>query len=185
MIDVIEITIEEFKDNIYAEYIKLFPEEEQREWSKIEDTYKKGIEKFYKITLKDQTIGFFMLERLNSNYPFYLDYFAIFDEFQSKGYGTKAVQKLLAKIIIDNGLIAEIEKEDIKNSETIRRAEFYRRLGFEKVKSEYLLYNVVYEPIVYFDTNKYNKEKVDNIFFDYYKTNCGEEKIKNKCKIIK
>ena len=50
MIDVIEITIEEFKDNIYAEYIKLFPEEEQREWSKIEDTYKKGIEKCYKIT---------------------------------------------------------------------------------------------------------------------------------------
>ena len=49
-------------------------------------------------------------------------------------------------IIIDNGLIAEIEKEDLKNSDTIRRAEFYKRLGFEKVKSEYLLYNVVYEP---------------------------------------
>lgn len=53
------------------------------------------------------------------------------------------------------------------------------------MKSEYLLYNVVYEPIVYFDANKYNKKKVDNIFFDYYKTNCGEEEIKNKCKIIK
>lgn len=86
MIDVIEITIKEFKDNIYNEYIKLFPAEEQREWKKIEDTYKNGIEKFYKITLKNQTIGFFMLERLNSDYPFYLDYFAIFDEFQSKGY---------------------------------------------------------------------------------------------------
>ena len=41
MIDIIEITIEEFKDNIYNKYIKLFPEEEQREWKKIEDTYKK------------------------------------------------------------------------------------------------------------------------------------------------
>ena len=185
MIDVIEITIEEFKDNIYNKYIKLFPEEEQREWKKIEDTYKKGIERFYKITLENKNIGFFMLERLNNNYPFYLDYFAIFDKFQSKGYGTKAIQRLLDKIIIDKGLIAEIEKEDLKNSDTIRRAEFYKRLGFEKVKSEYLLYNVVYEPIIYLDKNKYNKEKIDEIFFDYYKNNCGEEEIKNKCKIIK
>lgn len=186
MVDVIEITIEEFIDNnIYNEYIKLFPEEEQREWRKIEDTYKKGIEKFYKITLENQTIGFFMLEKLNNDYPFYLDYFAIFNEFQSKGYGTKAIQKLLDKIIIDNGLIAEIEKEDIKNPDTIRRFEFYKKLGFKKVESEYLLYNVIYKPIIYFDTNKYNKEMIDCIFFDYYINNCGEEEIKNKCKIIK
>ncbi len=185
MIDVIEITIKEFKENVYNEYIKLFPKEEQRELRKIEDTYKKGIEKFYKITLENQTIGFFMLERLNNNYPFYLDYFAIYSEFQSKGYGTKAIQILLDKIIGNNGLIAEIEKEDIKNSNTIRRFEFYKRLGFEKVESEYLLYNVVYVPIIYFDTNKYNKEIIDSIFFDYYKNNCGEEEIKNRCKIIK
>ena len=104
MIDVIEITIEEFKEKIYNKYIKLFPEEEQREWKKIEDTYKKEIEKFYKVTLENQIIGFFMLERLNNNYPFYLDYFAIFEEFQSKGYGTKAIQELLDKIIGNNGL---------------------------------------------------------------------------------
>lgn len=185
MIDVIEITIEEFKEKIYNKYIKLFPEEEQREWKKIEDTYKKEIEKFYKVTLENQIIGFFMLERLNNNYPFYLDYFAIFEEFQSKGYGTKAIQELLDKIIGNNGLIAEIEKEDIKAPITIKRLEFYRRLGFKKVESEYLLYNVVYVPIIHFNTNKYNKKMIDEIFFDYYKNNCGEEKIKNRCKIIK
>lgn len=185
MIDVIEITIEEFKENIYNKYVKLFPEEEQREWKKIEDTYKKGIEKLYKITLENKTIGFFMLERLDNNYPFYLDYFAIFDEFQSKGYGTKAIQKLLNKTIVNNGLIAEIEKEDMKNPVTIKRLEFYKRLGFEKVESEYLLYNVVYEPIINIGANKYDKEKIDCIFFEYYRNNCGKEEIKNRCKIIK
>lgn len=34
MIDVVEITINEFKENIYDKYIKLFPEDEQRNWGK-------------------------------------------------------------------------------------------------------------------------------------------------------
>lgn len=41
MVDVLEITINEFKEKIYDRYIKLFPEDEQREWKKIENTYKK------------------------------------------------------------------------------------------------------------------------------------------------
>lgn len=74
------------------------------------------------------------------------------------GYGTKAIRKLLDKIIINDGLIAEIEKDDIKNTATIRRLEFYKRLGFKKVESEFLLYNVVYVPIIHLNTNKYNKK---------------------------
>lgn len=42
MMDVIEITFNEFKEDIYAKYIRLFPEDEQRDWKKIERTYKDG-----------------------------------------------------------------------------------------------------------------------------------------------
>ena len=185
MIDIIEITINEFKNNIYDKYVKLFPENEQREWSKIEESYKKGIEKFYKIVLKNEVIGFFMLENLNSNYPFYLDYFAIFKEFQNKGYGSKAIVKLIDKIVGNNGLIAEIEKENIENPITIKRLKFYSRLGFKKVESEYLLYNVLYTPIIYINSDKIIKEKIDKIFFDYYLVNCGEKEAEKNCKIIK
>lgn len=184
MIDVIEITINEFKEKIYDRYIKLFPENEQREWRKIENTYKKGIEKFYKILLDDITIGFFMFEKLNDDYPFYLDYFAIFNEFQNKGYGTKAIQILTNKIVKNNGLIAEIESENEDNPITITRLEFYKRLGFNKTGSEYLLYDVLYTPITNINKN-ISKEKMDIIFFNYYKTNCGEHDIKTKCKIVK
>ena len=31
MIDVVEITLNEFKEDIYAKYIRLFPEDEQRD----------------------------------------------------------------------------------------------------------------------------------------------------------
>ncbi len=48
MVDVIEITINEFKEKIYDRYIKLFPEDEQREWRKI---WMK-IEHFIEITQK-------------------------------------------------------------------------------------------------------------------------------------
>jgi len=185
MIDVIEITIEEFKNEIYNKYTKLFPRAEQRNWNKIVNTSNMGIEKFYKIIYENKTIGFFLLEKISDEYPFYLDYFAIYKEYQNKGYGTKAIQTLLSKIINNSGLIAEIEKECEDNPITIKRFEFYKRLGFKKIESEYLLYNVYYNPIVYCEFGKINKEKYDRIFFDYYLINCGETEVKNNCKTVR
>lgn len=185
MIDVIEITVEEFEKDIYDKYIELFPEEEQREWEKIVNSVKNGVERFYKITLENETIGFFTLERINEDYPFYLDYFAIYKEYQNKGHGTEAIKVLLNKIINKDGLIAEIETECADNPITIKRFEFYKRLGFKKIESEYLLYDVYYTPIIYTDYKEIDKDKYDKIFFDYYTINCGEDEIKRRCKIIK
>ena len=180
-----EIGIKEFEDDIYNEYVNLFPEEEQREWEKIQIAYEKGIEKFYKIIENDLIIGFFMLEKINENFPYYLDYFGIFQKYQNKGYGTKSIQILLTDIIKNEDLYIEIEKEDEKNLLTIKRAEFYKKLNFKKIESEYLLYNVLYVPFVYTLNSEVNKEKVDKIMFEYYKINCGEEEIKKNCKKVK
>ena len=180
-----EINIKEFEVKVYNEYVKLFPEEEQREWGKIKIAYENGIEKFYKITENDKVIGFFMLEKIKDNYPYYLDYFGIFKEYQNKGYGTKSIKKLLDEIIKNDDLYIEIEKEDEENTLTIKRAEFYKKLNFKKVDSEYLLYKVLYTPYIYTKCNDINKDKVDKIMFEYYLMNCGEEEIKNNCKKIK
>ena len=183
MIDIIEIKIEEFKEKIYDKYVKLFPEEEQRNWKKIENTYKKGIERFYKIVLENKDIGFFMLEKID-NLPYYIDYFAIYKEYQNNGYGTRAIEKLIEKVQNDE-IIGEIEKENNENINTIKRFEFYERLGFRKFGSEYLLYDVYFIPIVFSISKKIDKEKYDKIFFEYYKTNCGEDDVKTKCFIKK
>ena len=182
MIEVKEITIEEFKKHVYDKYITLFPEEEQREWYKISNSYKKGVEKFYKISLDNNTVGFFMLEKLKE-LPYYLDYFAIYKEYQNKGYGTVALKKLLDDIINDNGLFIEIEKVDDKNIITKKRLRFYESLGFKKINSEYSLYNVLYNPVVYYNEN--NKKKIDEIFFKYYEFNVGTKDLIKHCKIIK
>jgi len=182
---IIEINIEEFEDKIYKEYIKLFPEEEQRSWKKIRQTYENGIEKFYKITLDNEIIGFFMLEKLGEEYPYYMDYFAIFKKYQNKGYGTEAVKKLLEKICVNQDIVIEIEKEDDENSLTIKRANFYKNLGFKNVDSEYMLYKVIFTPYIYTNKDSIDKNKIDEIMFEYYVINCGEEEVKKNCKINK
>ena len=178
-----EIELKEFEEKIYNEYVKLFPEEEQREWEKIKSAYKNGIEKFYKITENELVIGFFMIEKIDDNSPYYLDYFGIFKKHQNKGIGTQSIQKLLEKVG-EEGLYIEIEKEDTKNDITLRRAEFYKKLGFKRIDSEYLLYNVLYTPYIYTKTNV-TKEEVDKVMFEYYIINCGKKEIKNNCKQIK
>lgn len=183
MIEVKEITIEEFENQIYDGYILLFPDEEQRDWDKIRVTYNNGIEKIYAIVSEDTIAGFFMLEKIN-NYPYYLDYFGIFKQYQNKGYGTQAIKELIKKVGSE-GLIGEIEKEDQNDIKTIKRFEFYKRLGFRKIDSEYYLYKVYYTPIECCNSKEISKERYDEIFFDYYKLNCGEDEIRKKCKIIK
>ena len=182
MISIIDISIEEFMSDIYDKYIKLFPKNEQRKWNKIEETYRNGIEHFYKVNLDNKTIGFIMLEKID-NYPYYMDYFAIYSEYQNKGYGSKIVKSLIENIIHNDGLIGEIEKVDDNNIQTKKRLKFYKNLGFVEVDSEYLLYDVNYTPLVYLDNGVI--ENIDEIFFKYYLVNVGKDELEKNCKIIK
>ena len=181
MIKIKRITIEEFENNIYDKYVNLFPEEEQRDWDKVKKTYEAGLERFYAICLEnDTTIGFFMLEKLN-NHPFYLEYFAIFDEYQNMGFGEASLRLLLKLVVMDKGIIGEIEKINDNKPDTIRRLKLYEKIGLKKSESEYIVTGVWYNAISNF---KCSKEKLDNYFFDYYKLNFGAD-YKDKCKIIK
>lgn len=181
--NIVEITIEEFEENLYEEYIQLFPEKEQREWEKIKKTYKNGIEKFYKIINDNNTIGFIMLEKINEKYSYYIDYFAILKKYQGKGLGKKAIKLLLEQIIKDGELVIEIEKEEENDIITIRRANFYKLLSFRKINSEYILYDVNYTPYIYSNKDILNKAEIDKIMFDYYITNCGKEEVEKNCRL--
>ena len=181
MIQIIETSLEEFENKIYREYMKLFPEDERRPLYKIKRTYENGIEIIYKIMLNDVLIGFILLEKIE-NHPYYLDYFAVFKKYQSHGYGTEAMKILLDEIKND-GLIGEIEKISEIDINTKKRFDFYKRLGFEEIKSEYLLYDVLYVPISY--GLDYSKDEIDRSCFDYYIINSGKEEAEKNCKLIK
>ena len=44
-----KMNIEDFKNQMYDEYTKLFPEDEQRDWEDIEKSYYDGVEILYAI----------------------------------------------------------------------------------------------------------------------------------------
>lgn len=177
MLDVIKIDTKEFINDCLDMYESLFPESERRPWSQIEKTYNEGVENFYKIVLNNEIIGFFMMEKLE-DHPYYLEYFGIKEEHQNKGYGSLSIRKLID--LCKEGIVGEIEEVNT-NNETLKRFEFYKRLGFNLINHQYELYEVLYNPIVY----NYNGNNIDDILFDYYRFNMGEDLLKKNCKIIK
>lgn len=183
MLDIVEVTIEEFENTIYHKYVTLFPQNEQRPWEKITQSYNEKIEKLYKIINEEETIGFFMLEKIDDNHPYYIDYFGIFKEYQNKGYGTLAMKKII-ETLGDIGICFEIEIEDKEKPHTIKRANLYKKLGFKEMESTYLLYEVLYTPYVYLNYD-IDKEQVDKMMFDYYIINAGINGVKKNCRIIK
>ena len=183
MLSIHEITIEDFEEDIYNRYLKLFPKEERREWSTIKKAYQNGYEKFYKIVDDGSTIGFYILGKI-TNYPYYLDYFAIYEEYQSQGYGSKAIKKLLEDVIKDDGLIGEIEKVSDTDLITQKRWQFYEKLGFKKINNLYFSFNgVVFNLIIY--PENYPLARIGDILMDYYKINIGEEETNKVCRVIK
>ena len=47
----------------------------------------------------EKNVGFIMLEKLNEDYPYYIDFFAIFEKYQGNNYGTMALEYLIKNII--------------------------------------------------------------------------------------
>ena len=180
-----EITIEYFEEHIYDKYINLFSKDEQRDWNTIKCAYQDKIEKFYAIYVDNIEVGFFMLEKLN-DYPYYLDYFSIYNEYQGKKYGSEAIQKLLSDIVKEDGLIGEIEDVTFQDLTTIRRWKFYEKIGFKKNSDvNFFFCNNIFNLIIYPRDYNIEEGRIAEILLDYYKYNIGEEETKKLCKIMK
>lgn len=183
MLEIKEISIEDFEERLLNDYQTLFPKDEQRNWEGVRRTYNDNIEKFYAIINDLKIIGFIMLEKLE-NKPYYMDYFAIKKEYQNQGYGTNAIKLLLSKTIKDDGLCIDIEKVDKNVPHTLKRALFYEKLGFEKIDSCYDIFNVLYTPYYWNNNKTYTKEEINKIMFDYYEVNAGKERVLKHFKIL-
>ncbi len=183
--DLRQVNMEEFKKNIYKEYIKLFPYDELNELDEIEEAINEGREVIYEIIVDNKIVGFIMLERIRKDFPYYVDYFGIFKKYQGKHYGTMAFNYLINNVVVNDGICLEIEKEDKRFPHTLKRAKFYRDLGFKRINSEYLYYNVRYTPYVYDKHRKYTKSDIYKILTSYYKKNFGIKEFHNNFVLIK
>ena len=190
--NLINIGIEEFKKEVYPEYIKIFPKEERKELKTIEQNYDKKITKLIKICEHNQFVGFFIINTIKNNQYVQLDYFAILEKYQNKGYGTKAIQLLKKQMETYDGIFVEIEKLGLgkdkqENLLRERRAKFYESLSFEKLNFELkwfetLILSIYVLPI---STYKDTEEKIMKNMFQIYISVHGKEKVDRNCKVIK
>lgn len=118
----------------------------------------------------------------------WIDYLAVFQEYQSQGYGHKILKRLKDLYFNYNGCFLEVEKPNKNNINTIRRVKFYEMQGAEKLPIDYYFpdYNEALSmDLYYFNYN--NKTLKSDYIFDEIKFvfNILHSDIKNVEKIYK
>lgn len=189
MLELVNVDIKEFKQTIYKEYEKLFPENERKSYRFIKHTYNKGITQIIKIVDDDKFIGFIIINKIENVKYLCLDYFAILPKYQNKGYGTKAIKLLKEQCKNCNGVYVEVERvrNDNTNEDKIRakRVKFYENIGFYKLSFDLLLFSVEYSLYILQTSNiKEDEGKVTKDIFTIYNTIIGEKRVRKNCTIM-
>jgi len=186
----IKVNIEEFKENIYIEYEKLFPELERKSYNRIKETYDKGIADIFEIIVENNIVGFIIANHIENNPYIQLDYFAIFEKYQNKGYGTKAL-KMLKEVYKEYiGIFIEIEKVGLgesreENQVREKRESFYNNIGFIKLDFDLDLFTVIYSAhMLYSNPKETYNENIKRDIYEFYTTILGEARANKHCKII-
>lgn len=175
---------------IYRENIdKHFPKDEIKPLKKIERMCEMGI--YYGLAMYDEQsplIGYaFFIKDLEGNIIL-LDYFAVMEEYRSKGMGSKFLQEM--KKIVGSYRAILLETEDVDKAKTIEEAEirrkrdcFYEHNGVIKtdVRSEvygvhYAIWNYPVREIVSFPECRESVKRI-------YKAIVSEEKYKKFIRI--
>lgn len=124
-------------DSIYSDMKTQFPESELNEYFVYHNLLLSDKYKLYLAKEDDEFIGYVLLCNLVEEKFLWVDYISVLKQFQSRGYGHKIFKCLLDKYNTYNGIYLEVEKPDETDIKTIRRINFYRTLGAEKLNIEY------------------------------------------------
>ena len=188
-----KINIEIFRKELLEEYNKIFPSNERKPYFLLKKCMDKGYGEIYKILDNKLLVGFLITNCVQPGGYVQLDYFAIFDEFRNKGYGSECIKKLKDIYSNNKGIFIEIEKEglgktDKENILREKRAKFYERLNFKKLDFDILLYQVIYSPYILECSENLattSQDKIIEEILEIYNKVSGFDKIKKNCKIKK
>lgn len=186
----VDVDMNEFKEMIYPEYLTIFPKLERDTYTDIETAVLRNITKLMKIVDNNRFVGFIITSALKNSKYIQLDYFAILPKYQDKGYGSEALRLLKQQSKKYHGIYIEIEKVGLGNNQEEnelrkRRAEFYERLGFNKLNCDLDIDTVIYSPYILpiSDIQEREEEVIKNIW-ELDIAIFGEKRVKNSCKII-
>lgn len=175
--------LKQFKLELYKDYKKIFKIYERKPYSVLKHNVLNGIMKIFAIKEDEETIVGFMIVTFSPKQEFiFLEYFAILPEYQSKGYGSKALQLLKDYYFDSEGIVLEVEtvgcgKNDKENEIRKRRKNFYERNGYSGIKTRVKVFNKDYT--IYFNNisnNNFKDRQILEIIKDIYIRALGERK---------
>lgn len=119
---------------IFQDMEKQFPPEEMKLFEEFNTLFEKTPYKCEILFDAKSTVGYILY--LENEY-LWVDYVAIFSEFHSKGYGSKIFEILFEKYSQLKGVFFEVEPENQENIQTIKRMNFYKKLGCKNLNFNY------------------------------------------------
>lgn len=184
-----DIGIDKFEKDVYSYYLEIFPEDERKPLKLIQLSYDKQYTNIIEILYKNKMVGFMLLNRVKDKGYAVLDYLAILPQYRNNKFGTRALQILLEQERETKGIFIEIEKVGLgkdteENLLREKRRNFYEKVGFKKLNFDLLLFDVIYTPYLFSNTNGDENMIIDDIF-NIYESISGKERIEQNCKVIK
>ncbi len=128
-------------DILYSELQKQFPQSELKEKNIFTEILELPNYKIFDIVNEEGiNCGYFTFLELPDK-TILVDYIAIFKEFHSKGYGSKTFECIKTELSYQ-GCYLEVEKENPQDINTIRRINFYKKLGAKLLDINYIYPNI-------------------------------------------
>lgn len=116
-------------------YINSFPAEERRDWDLIVSPSTEGHPRLYLI-LADGKIAGLLTLWIFDRFA-YIEHLAVDPALHGGGIGSSAI-RLIAEKLDNKPIVVEIEPPTEKIPQTIRRRDFYSRLGFVTISTDYI-----------------------------------------------
>lgn len=127
---------------IFSDMQKQFPPEEMKSFAELNNILQNGNYKFALAYDDKEPVGYVIF--LKNDY-IWIDYIAIFEKYHSMGYGSKILEAIFDKYSDLKGCFFEVEPKDFNNIQTIKRLNFYKKLGCETLDFEYYFPNNIKE----------------------------------------
>lgn len=127
-------------EEIYKDMLIQFPTEELKSKAHFQKLFESEDYIFSIICSNNDKIGYITHTKTESGH-IWVDYYAIYREFQSSGFGSKALKKLFEENKDSKGCFFEVEPINPEKENTAKRQKFYTRLGCKKFDFAYLFPN--------------------------------------------
>lgn len=154
-----------------------FPSNERIPFFYLKRLVKKKILEVLFFKEKEIIIGYMITAKSKNKYIL-IEYFAIFEDYRSKGYGSICLKLCNEYYKNQKGIFLEVEKRGLGNDENQnvlrnRRISFYEKNGYKNANITAILYKTHFETLIYTNSNIINQQEIISAYKDIYSKLAG------------